>query len=139
MRPGAAWLSVLATLCLLLSTVHLGAIAGHKPHGFGHWPDVSGLFQQAPDEDGPEAGLHDDQPAKKRRAGTQVVSRQAEPAPASLPAIFIDSILPSPPRVLGTVEASLHDPDRAPAKPAPARQRHRGQAPPAASLLIRTT
>lgn len=136
MRPGAAWWSVLATLCLLLSTVHLGAITGQKPHGFGHWPETSDVFQQVPGEDGPEAGHHDDLPAKKRRTGAPLVSRQAEPAPAPVAAAFIHALPASPP-VLHTGEALPHDPDLVPAKPAPARQRHRGQAPPAAASLTR--
>lgn len=133
-RPGAAWLAVLATLCLLLSTLHLGTITGDKPHGFGHWQPRTHLQQSAPEDGAPEDGHHDDLPAKKRRAQLQVVPRQAEPLPA------LASLPPHPviAPLLADESLQAHVPprgsDQLPARPVPPRQRHRGQAPPSPAL-----
>lgn len=131
MRPRAAWLAVLTTFCLLLSTLHLGAITGQRPHGFGHWQDhapaAADTLESAPGDESPEAGHHDDLPAKKRRATLDVVSGHDEPAPAPTALFFPPpSFLFAPP----ALPARSSTTRRVTATPAPPCQRHRGQAPP---------
>ena len=137
-RPRAAWLAVLASLCLLLATLHFGAMAGQRPHGFGHWENQAvsaGSLDQAPEDGAPEAGRHDDQPAKKRRVNLQPVARDAEPMPAAptiaTPLALLAVPAFSEPEQSSANRASLRSSDRVPVRPAPPCQRHRGQAPPA--------
>ncbi|MGN6223046.1 hypothetical protein [Pseudoxanthomonas sp.] len=129
MRPTAAWLAVLAALCLLLSTVHLGAITGDKPHGFGHWQPH---LQPSASEDGaPKDDHHDDLPAKKRRVQMQVVTRQAEPMPAPASLLPLHAVAPVLQDESSLAQGPPRVSDQWPTRPPPPRQRHRGQAPPA--------
>ncbi|MBB3277684.1 MULTISPECIES: hypothetical protein [Pseudoxanthomonas] len=139
MRPRAAWLAVLASVCLLLSTLHFGAMAGQRPHGFGHWDNRAspvGMLQQAPEDGAPDAGRHDDQPAKKRRVTLQPVSQHAEPEPVATPRELLPVLAFSLSRQPPSGGACLRTSGRVPSKPAPPCQRHRGQAPPVLASLL---
>ncbi len=116
--------------CLLLSTVHFGAVSNSdRPHGFGHWQtnQNAALLDADSAPDLPEAAFHEDAPAKKRRASALSVTRGDEPAPALPFHVMANAVAalryaPSSIPTLPDVIASAHV--------VPDRRFNRGQAPP---------